>query len=412
MGGRIRSVVIIGAIFGIAAFFVWYVVIHRPSADVTNPETTQDFTDSASLTGTSDNPAELDGVVVCNDGIRLASALATSSPTPSDSPAEAVDSGLTPPSGLAVDTPAADEGDELNQPTSVVTTEGTELTPLTEPAECQTPLTTATTELPLGDDTLVPPDPTIELKYRLEAEYGLARPCGGPVEIILGQAEKASQFATIAIDQAVLAAFLDHLSLANDGAWTDAEKAAVFDEFTRLSGVTLHTVAGQETLFILPTGQQTILGTISASGQITKTSEGLQVCPLCLAATTEIETPLGPIRVTDLAIGSPIWTEDGTGHKVAGEVVQIGQTPAPVGHQMVNLQLLDGRAVLVSPGHPTVDGRTVGDLGVGERYDGSKIISTTRIPYDQPATHDILPSGPTGFYWADGVKLGSTLLAK
>jgi hypothetical protein len=34
------------------------------------------------------------------------------------------------------------------------------------------------------------------------------------------------------------------------------------------------------------------------------------------------------------------------------------------------------------------------------------------FPYDHPATYDLLPSGATGFYWADGILIGSTLANK
>jgi hypothetical protein len=37
------------------------------------------------------------------------------------------------------------------------------------------------------------------------------------------------------------------------------------------------------------------------------------------------------------------------------------------------------------------------------------VISTARDDYGSRTTYDILPSGPTGAYWADGVALGSTI---
>ena len=76
---------------------------------------------------------------------------------------------------------------------------------------------------------------------------------------------------------------------------------------------------------------------------------------------------------------------------------------------MVHLILNDGRDLFVSPGHPTIDGRTVGDLVSGEIYDGATIISTMHVPYGEGATYDLLPSGDTGFYWANGILIGSTL---
>ena len=75
-----------------------------------------------------------------------------------------------------------------------------------------------------------------------------------------------------------------------------------------------------------------------------------------------------------------------------------------------HLVLADGRAVLVSPGHPGLDRHPVGGLRVGDEYDGDTVVvSADRIPYDGSRTFDLLPSGGTGIYWANGIELGSTL---
>jgi hypothetical protein len=76
---------------------------------------------------------------------------------------------------------------------------------------------------------------------------------------------------------------------------------------------------------------------------------------------------------------------------------------------MVHLVLDDGRELFVSPGHPTIDGRTVGELVSGEMYNGAFVISAEHVLYNEGATFDLLPSGDTGFYWADGILVGSTL---
>jgi len=63
----------------------------------------------------------------------------------------------------------------------------------------------------------------------------------------------------------------------------------------------------------------------------------------------------------------------------------------------------------VSPGHPTADGRRVGDLETGDLLDGARLVGLEVVPYAHSATYDLLPSGDTGLYWADGILLGSTL---
>ena len=81
----------------------------------------------------------------------------------------------------------------------------------------------------------------------------------------------------------------------------------------------------------------------------------------------------------------------------------------PVGHEVVALTLDDGRVVRVSPGHPLPDGRPVASLRAGDRYDGAIVASAARVAYDGGRTFDLLPSGSTGVYWANGIEMGSTL---
>lgn len=81
---------------------------------------------------------------------------------------------------------------------------------------------------------------------------------------------------------------------------------------------------------------------------------------------------------------------------------------APLGHEVVRLSLADGRTFVASPGHPTADGRTVGELRAGDVLDGSLVVSVQLVGY-VGATYDLLPSGPTGTYFVNGVLLGSTM---
>lgn len=135
----------------------------------------------------------------------------------------------------------------------------------------------------------------------------------------------------------------------------------------------------------------------------------IRACPICLAKNTLIDTPLGIVRVQDLQTGAPIWTVDLFGKRVSGIVINTSKTHAPPNHRMVELVLADGRSLLVSPRHPTIDGRVVGDLSPGDLYDGAIVTSANRVAYNDEFTYDILPSGDTGFYFANGILLGSTL---
>lgn len=135
----------------------------------------------------------------------------------------------------------------------------------------------------------------------------------------------------------------------------------------------------------------------------------IRTCPICLAKNTLIDTPRGAIPVEELQKGASVWTIDKSGKRVAGVVIEINKTSVPSDHKMVELVLDDGRALLVSPGHPTVDGRTAGDLIPGDLYDGAWVVSSDRVLYSDEHTYDILSSGETGFYFANGILLDSTL---
>ena len=138
----------------------------------------------------------------------------------------------------------------------------------------------------------------------------------------------------------------------------------------------------------------------------------IQNCPICLAVNTLIDTPLGRVPIQQLREGSSVWSVGKSGRRVPQAVARTSSVPVTPDHQMIQLILDDGRTLLVSPGHPTVDGRTVGNLIVNDLYDGARVVASALVSYGKGATYDILPSGETGFYWANGILLNSTLHEK
>lgn len=266
------------------------------------------------------------------------------------------------------------------------------------------------------------PLPVVELRYRVFEQVGRPWYCDRDFYPIAREDEKVlarQRLPEMQADAATYAAILTHNRLGAGVTLTDGELLAVYRDWKDLQALTLTTVGtdgtyGFLTLFRSPDPSkqgERVDGRISAGGRITisrRESAGPPPCPICLADTTRIDTPRGPVLVTDLAVGDLVWTTDERGDRVASPIVETGSTVARPGHEVVRVLLADGRAVTASPGHPTADGRTIGSLGVGDELDGSKISAIERVPYSG-RTFDLLPAGPTGLYWADGVLLASTL---
>jgi hypothetical protein len=118
------------------------------------------------------------------------------------------------------------------------------------------------------------------------------------------------------------------------------------------------------------------------------------------------------VFVEDLKVGDVVWTQNAQGERVAVPVLMAASVQVTTGHEMVYLILKDGRELWASPGHHTADGRRLGELNVADRLDGAEIMFDERAPCYQSATYDLLPAGDTGFYWANGILLGSTLMGK
>ena len=162
-------------------------------------------------------------------------------------------------------------------------------------------------------------------------------------------------------------------------------------------------------------GGERVEGRVAPNGRITVTTRqqsGPPACPICLAVGTRIATPNGDVAVQDLRAGDVVWTVDANGARVSAPLIAVGSTPVPASHIVVRVALDDGRLVYVSPGHPTADGRHIGDLAAGDMLDGARIARADRVAYAGRATYDVLPAGTTGAYWANGVLLGSTLRAQ
>jgi Hint domain-containing protein len=257
-----------------------------------------------------------------------------------------------------------------------------------------------------------------ELKYRILEEFPdffFCDPDYYPIaredEMVLAE----QRFPELQANEEEFQAILNHNGLGGATTFTDEQKLLIYREHKKLAAIHFD-VVGDSYQFQIQTGMEgqegsIITGTIDGNGSIDiqQRDPGFPSCPICLAAGTRIDTPEGPVAVEDLRVGSPVWTMSASGGRVPATILKTRRVDVPARHQIVHLVLSDGREVSASPGHPTAYGRVLGELKIGDFLDGARITLLEHLPYEGLATYDLLPSGDTGFYWADGILIGSTL---
>jgi len=223
------------------------------------------------------------------------------------------------------------------------------------------------------------------------------------------------RFAELQANREEFQVILKHNNLGGLTQFSDDQKLLMYREHKKLAALYFE-LAADKYGFQLQTGSEgqageVIKGTIDALGSIDvlERTPGFPTCPICLALHTQIDTPLGAIAVEELTAGEVVWTMNESGERVPAKISKTVRVSVPIGHHMIRLVLMDGRELEASPGHPTADGRRIGDLKAGDLLDGTLVSSVQTIPYLASATYDLLPAGETGFYWANGVLLGSTL---
>jgi hypothetical protein len=257
-----------------------------------------------------------------------------------------------------------------------------------------------------------------ELKYRVLEEFPdffFCDPDYYPVaredEAVLAE----QRFAELQANQEEFQAILNHNGLGGQATFTEEQKLLIYREHKKLAAIHFELV-GDKYQFQIQTGNEgqqgsVITGTIDGSGsiEIVQQDSSFPTCPICLATGTRIDTPQGPVAVENLHVGSKVWTINLSGERVPATILETARVAVPTNHQMVHVALSDGRELWASPGHPTAEGQALSDLEIGDSLDGARVTRLERLTYEGFATYDLLPSGETGFYWAEGILLGSTL---
>ena len=197
---------------------------------------------------------------------------------------------------------------------------------------------------------------------------------------------------------------------------TAAQRLTAYSDHKKLTAIAMTQIAGgyQYQLSTSTSGgepNQTVAGVVSMDGSIRETSRQARPggCPICLEAGTRIATPGGDVLVAQIRPGDMVWTTDASGRRVPAPVEQVTARSTPGPHLMLELALSDGRTLIAAGAHPAANGTYLRELRVGDRYDGATIAAMEWVTSTTPMTFDLLPAGPTGTYWANGILVGSTL---
>jgi hypothetical protein len=259
-----------------------------------------------------------------------------------------------------------------------------------------------------------------ELEYRLLAHFDDVFWCDPDFYPVGGEEQEEQnaleQFPIISANTTEFSAILAHLGLPEKSQYSDEEKLQIYREHKKLTYAVQMTASGDVYDFSLRVGEgqgEEIAGTITKAGAITILSRepSVNTCPICLTKGTLIDTPGGPVPVEELRQGMVVWTVGDSGDRIAAAVVGTTMTPVPLLFQVVRVGLSDGRSVTAAWRHPTAEGRPLGDYHVGDTLDGVAVVVVEQVVYRGGATYDLLPAGPTGLYWANGILLKSTLAA-
>jgi hypothetical protein len=311
--------------------------------------------------------------------------------------------------------PASDNGEAT--PIAITAVMSTVVAETPGPLPTEGPSQTPIPDTPIPSLPAASLSPT-ELKYKVLDQFPDFFFCDPDFYPVAREDEMSlalQRFPELQANQEEFQAILNHNGLSGLTNFTDDQKLTIYREHKKLNAIPLE-LLGDRYQFQIQTGSEgqpgnTIKGTIDGNGSIDvqERNPSFPSCPICLAAGSLIDTPIGPVAVESLEFGDSVWTIDEAGKRVIGTILKVGRVRVPSTHQVIHILLSDGRELWASPGHPTADGKILADLETGDILDGARVTLVEQMLYSGVATYDILPSGDTGFYWANRILMGSTL---
>ncbi|MGH2386540.1 MAG: hypothetical protein ACRDGB_16040, partial [Candidatus Limnocylindria bacterium] len=202
------------------------------------------------------------------------------------------------------------------------------------------------------------PLPIVELKYRVFDHIGRPWYCDPDFYPIQREDETVlaeQRLPEIRRDSETYLAILSHNGMPAGSPLTARERLAVYRAWKQLNAFALEP-DGSGYAFTIPIEPQDtasprgeiVSGTIDVHGvlRVTKRSAAdPPMCPICLAEASLIDTPAGPIRVSELRVGMAVWTQSADGARVAAPILAVAKVEAPVGHEVLRITLADGRTV-------------------------------------------------------------------
>jgi len=142
----------------------------------------------------------------------------------------------------------------------------------------------------------------------------------------------------------------------------------------------------------------------------------------CLPKTTRILTSQGEEQIDNIQIGDSVYTLNNIDGKILVPILQVNKVVVQKNYILTKITLEDGRSIQASPKHPIpikinyarssrnqYEELLFSDIKKGDHIDNSRVVSIEFVNYNGGFTYDILPAGESGYYWAEGILVGSTL---